>query len=508
MTTKTTKTASQKGGLFDSIAALAGEITGEKQAAAKPVAKTAGKPGVKTAAPLPSDPGGYQGASTHPSADADNHGEPEQTGARAAENESDVKEDQPVGVDSAPDNTPGDQDSVQLNIGTTQSATGEDPSVEDDFKGNKEDPGTTSPATVEDGEKYGSLTVKQAYAKAVPLANEILADLANGFGSRLQKTAQPAQRPAPVAQPKPVPKTAAAAKPAAQAPAAQPAVDPKLLKSATAGAAPQYLPGYELAAALSMSKEAAEASVKKVIIDTVKEAQDDADRFGTFYKSFENRVKTSSDPASGAAEGEDHSGKDDSSSGAGDSPSGGGPDHSKPHDKDGGGGGADDGGANGASLGDIVSGGDNNGPMGGDPSQDQALQQLAAALDELGIPLDALAAAAPSGGGGGGMGGGMPPMGGDPSGGMGGAPPMGGDPTGGMGGGMPPAPPMGAGPGGPPGMEVAAAARNYTERVKLAHAVQNLKRSGRYQFKAAATPQERELRNIMRGYVAELLGGR
>lgn len=497
MKTQTTKSASQRGSLFDSIRNLADEVTGEKQAAAKPVAK----PGMpKQAAPIPSDPGGYQGASSHPSADADNHGQAEQTGARSSENESDVKEDQPVGVDKAPENKPGDQDSVQLNIGTTQSATGEDASAEDAYKGDKEDPGTSHPATTEDGEKYGSLSIKQAKVLADHKANEILADLANGFGNRLQKSAQqPAQKPA--GKPAPAPQKTAAAKPA---PAAQPtgSVNPQLLKDAQAAAAkpaPQLRPGYELANALGLDKAAAEANVQQVIRDTIKEAQDDADRFGTYYKALQNRVKSAGDPASGAAEGEDHSGKDDATSGAGDSPSEGG--------GGGGGGGSpspDDGGADGASLGDILGGGGGGGggaPMGGDPSQDQALMQLAAALDELGIPLDALAAAAPSGGGGGGgMGGGAPPMGGggpppmDPMMG-GGAPPMGGGAP------PPPMPPMGGG-GGPPGMEVAA---KYVERVKLARAVQNFKQSGRYQMKAAATPAERELRNIMRNYVQELM---
>ena len=53
-------------------------------------------------------------------------------------------------------------------------------------------------------------------------------------------------------------------------------------------------------------------------------------------------------------------------------------------------------------------------------------------------------------------------------------------------------------------MEVAAAAR---ERIKLAQAVQQFKRSGKYQMgKAASTDRERILRDVMKGHVRELMG--
>jgi hypothetical protein len=44
-----------------------------------------------------------------------------------------------------------------------KSATGEDPSVEDDYKGDKDDPGTEHPADAESvGEKYSSMQPKEA----------------------------------------------------------------------------------------------------------------------------------------------------------------------------------------------------------------------------------------------------------------------------------------------------------------------------------------------------------
>jgi hypothetical protein len=55
-------------------------------------------------------------------------------------------------------------------------------------------------------------------------------------------------------------------------------------------------------------------------------------------------------------------------------------------------------------------------------------------------------------------------------------------------------------------MEVAAAAR---ERVKLASAVQRFKRSGKYQMgKAASTPRQRALRDIMKSHVMEIMGNK
>ena len=135
------------------------------------------------------DPGGYQGASTHPSARAVSNVEKTPLGSRAAENTKDVKEDHPGGgVDNTDPKSGGDQDDKQYNIGTTQSATGEDASVEDHYRaGGKDDKrqgdrgGTEGPFNAEEiGEKYSSLRFTQITKLAYDKMNNVLADIANG----------------------------------------------------------------------------------------------------------------------------------------------------------------------------------------------------------------------------------------------------------------------------------------------------------------------------------------
>jgi hypothetical protein len=163
--------------LFAQLNALAEEISqnAEKVAAAK------------SAAPVPADPGGYQGASTHPSAHVDNDVQKATTGARAAEYEADLKKQQgPVGVDSTSElSQEGRQDDVQLNIGTNAAATGEDPSAEKDYKGTKDDPGTSHPAKANDGEKYSSVSFKEARDRAGALGNDAFGVVGRPFGDLL-----------------------------------------------------------------------------------------------------------------------------------------------------------------------------------------------------------------------------------------------------------------------------------------------------------------------------------
>lgn len=112
------------------------------------------------------EPGGYDGPSSHPTADEEDNTRPATEGSRSSENTADVKHDQgSMGVDSTSPGTPGGQDSVQMNIGIQQSATGEDPAIEtDSAKGGKEDgefEGASShPARTDndslDGHKYAA----------------------------------------------------------------------------------------------------------------------------------------------------------------------------------------------------------------------------------------------------------------------------------------------------------------------------------------------------------------
>lgn len=113
--------------------------------------------------------GGYQGETEHPSKKPDDGTETAVEGSRAKENDQDIKEEQGgAGVDGEPDVKAAattDQDGQQLNIGTKQKATGEDPSCEtSSAKGGKDDGGYTGPSShpartdndALDGHKYAA----------------------------------------------------------------------------------------------------------------------------------------------------------------------------------------------------------------------------------------------------------------------------------------------------------------------------------------------------------------
>ncbi|MHC4609493.1 MAG: hypothetical protein ACYS7M_04010 [Planctomycetota bacterium] len=515
-----TSGGTKKGALFTALRTLADEIQEEKTAAAKGQTK-AGE------SPTPPDPGGYQGPSTHPTTGVDNSAQTASEGARSSENAADVKADQKSpSVDSTAEATAGqdEQDSVQLNIGTQQSATGEDSSVEDDYKGTKDDPGTSHPATTEDGEKYGGLSFKQAQTESVKLANEILADFANGFGNQLaappaQPAIQPPAKTAESADPKSRPETSAPMTPAggsATGEHVQPgggSAGKKDDKSKEAGLSPEVLQkaaaavqasqpaaagdkdqaveaGYELATMLGLDKEAARQGVQDCIAATIRDAQLDADLFGSYFTAFRDMRLKQGAMAPDEEGGEEHANPNDASSGANEAGAGGG-DTEPPMDPNAPPGGAAPEGA-GMTLGDLLGGGAGSedlggmpgGMPGGEPSEEEALAELAAALEELGIPIEALAEAA--GGGGGGM---MPPA----EGGGGMMPPA-------EGGGMP-----------MPGMEAVAAAGagkrpSLTEGQKLANAVRAYKQSGKYQLKEASTSRTRAIRDVMKGYLREVMG--
>ena len=380
------------------------------------------------------DPGGHDGPSTHPSADVDDSLSDASEGARSAENSSDVKSDVEVdGVDGQPEAKPGDGEDNQYNIGLSQSATGEEPSVEDDFKGDKDDPGTAHVADTNDGEKFGSLEEKYASVSfaeaknhALNLGNEILASFANGVAMDKQATDETT--------------TTETATMAEAETAATADVDPETKQAAEAG--------YNLAAALGMEKLSSEERVAASIEQTIKDAQLDADLVGSYLTDLATGLEHQQekeaegmlpdemeDPTGGAAEG-DIEGE----------PSG-----------------MEEGGDMGAELPEeLLGGGEGLGEadvaaaLGGleEPEagigEEEALQELAMALDELGIEPEELAAAA-------GEEGGLP-------------------------------------------KEVVA------ECKKLASAVHGFKRSGRFQLKSADTERERHIRDLMKAHVMELVG--
>jgi len=437
--------------LFDQLNALAAEI------AQSPV-KTAAE---KSAGPVPSDPGGYQGASSHPTTSADNGVQNAGTGARASEYEADIKKQQgALAVDNTPEmSQEGRQDEVQTNIGLSAKATGEDPSNEKDFKGDKDDPGTSSPVKANDGEKYSSVTFKEARERAGTLGNDILANLIN-FGTSKLNNEKAAEMPAFLKK-KTEEKSEEKSESTGELKGDQHKLDTdhdgKIegsdLAALREGKAAAFKAGYELAEQLGLNKEAAEASVREVCANTIREADEMADLF----IGFVNSKAAAADPTEEAAEGEDHSAPEDEASGMSDAPAGG----AAPAGLE-------------AMMG--AEGGGDMGPeaVGGEPSEDEAVQELAMALEELGIPPEALLQALSGAGGGAGAEGGMPPE-------------AGAAPDAGM----------------PPMEEPKMAAAKDLDAI--GRAVVNFKRAGRFQVKEARTKRSRQLRDMMKQHVLELV---
>ena len=429
--------------LFAQLNALAEEIS---QSSVKTAAE-------KKAGPVPADPGGYHGASSHPSVSVGNDVQDAPEGERAREYEADIKSQQgALAVDNTPEmSQDGRQDDVQLNIGTNAKATGEDPAAEKDYKGTKDDPGTSHPAKTNDGEKYSSVSFKQAREACSNLGNDILANLINFGTANLKQAGMP-------------PALAKALHEKKESPAKEKAEhngnlkgdqhkldtdddgkiegsDLAALRAGKKEAA--YDAGYELAAALGVEKAAAEAAVREVCANTLREADEMAD----LLIGFLSAKQADADVVDEAAAGEDHGMPADAASGASDAPP------------------APAGGMEEMMGGDESAAG---GDMGGAPSDDEAVQELAMALEELGIPPEALLQAVAGGGGGDdadAMAGGADAMAG------GAAPKM-------------------------------AAAQDLSA---IGRAVVNFKRAGKFQVKEPRTKRSRQLRDIMKQHVLELV---
>lgn len=397
-------------GKYNDLESLLRDLRGEAKSAAQ-----------KSAEPM-SEPGGYQGSSTHPVAKADDGVIPSQTGARSKENESDVKKDIPgkpvdataeVKGDSS-DGTP-KQDSVQLNIGTTSSSVGGDPKVEDDYKATKDDPGTSSVMKANDGQKYASMSFQKVAAESSALANEILADIATGKHRDGEKAAE-----------------------------AKPVTDE--VKAAAEA-------GYAAAAAAGQQDSWRKDQATALIEETIKEAAHAADLTAAYLA---NLVKQAS-MAEEAGEGEDHSAPGDATSGPNPGGGPGGNPGGGPGGPPGGGPGGPPEGAGGAppALDGAIAGG------APEATPEQALQELAAALMEMGIDPAQLAAIAAQ---------------------------------------------QGGGPAGPPeGGEPKLASADARKLYKAANAVQRLRREGKFAFTAPKSAQLEELRGQMRAYIAECL---
>lgn len=346
------------------------------------------------------DPGGMDGQSSHPSSMSESEGNERSAteGEQTADNASRIKEMIPGSVDSAsPASTNAPKD-TEKQI-TPATPTGEDPSNEDDYKGDKENPETSHVTGGDvDAGKYGSIT-QESLAKmsdealtklAADLGNEIVADVANGVIGY-----KPAR-----------PKTASA-------PAQQPSAD----------AAAQA--GYAAAAAVNQDDELKLAS--ETVQQWHNQGVHDARRTIAYVKlAMAKMSEEAQDPTGGAAEGEAHGSEKGESApggdggggegGSGDAPpagGGGGGDASGLLAAMGGGGGGGGGGGS-DPLAALAASGGGGDPTGGAPGgampggpppemaamgNDGALQQLAMALMELGVDPAALAAAAQGGGG-------------------------------------------------------------------------------------------------------------
>ena len=408
------------------------------------------------------DPGGQDGQSTHPIAKTDDPGEQAPSeGARSAENTKDIKKDIPQSVDATAEATPGNaptQDEVQLGQGVDAAKpTGEDPSNESDYKGDKEDPpsagnkdlgGTSHPAGGNVGEKYSAdklaaMDNETLFKTAADLGNELAADIANGHFNQ----------PVAGTHVKQAMRTLTAC--------------PKCHKdyegdscdcgytAKTAGDANSAAQAGENLAKLAAAQE---QTATQVITNVVKHAHYRADLTAEYLRTHHAQLQKQAmeeDPMGGGAEGEDHGseavgGPGDGGEGApggGEEiaallAGGGGPEGAPPE-------------MGGEGMPPEGMGGPEGGPEGMPPElggmgNEEALQQLAMALMELGIDPAELA----------GAGAGGPEMG-----------------------------------GGPP-MDM--------QGPKIASAVENYRKSGKFEVAEAKTAAQRKVRDYMKGVIREI----
>jgi len=372
------------------------------------------------------------GKTTHPTGKMDDGNSPVRTGSFLSEQNADVSAQQAQMIQkSGPISY--NQEAAQNQTGIKKTEIGDDPAEERDFKTDNYDPGTTHPARVDKPQsdkmavdRYKEASFADLYAGHTNLSNAILADIV------MLETGSPVQKQA-----------------GAQAPQTGVNFD-VLIKQAAGNATAEFGAGYQLAAQLGITKQAAEQEVaqyaQKLAHDAVSDAQlvidyfqglEQAKRAGEMELANEGSDKKEHSSQSAAGEGDDSAISD----------------------------GAAVSDAQGASGGSADPGPDMDALAGAGNEQmppEQAMAALEQALTALGIPPEELMQAImaqqsgeggdPAAMGGGdpaAMGGGMPPMGGDPAAMGGGMPPMdpaamgGGDPAA-MGGGMPPMEPAAA----------------------------------------------------------------
>lgn len=435
--------------LFETLEKLASEITG--------VPKKSGEAHTE-----PEGNGACGSDTQSPTAREEDHCETASTGFRAAEMTKSVEEQGKGSIDGAPDASTGypSAESRQADVGLTASGIGNDSALEKGFGGNLKEPGvgTSTDAKFDDGHKYAAefraATLPQKFDRLSKLGNEILAEVASS-GKTVTAAAQVTAGPG----------NATPATPSAAADA--------LIKESQAG--------YELASILGMQKLSHTERAAITVRQTINDGIFDADLVGQWF----TKLAEAEEDAAAAAEGNGDGSKKGAPGGA--APAVPPTDPLPPPGGDAGGG---DMGAGGGAMG---AGGDAGG---GEMNRDQILQELLMAMQEMGITPEDLMQAASGGADAMGMApGGAPPMGGAPM-----PPPGGGgDPLGAMGGG-PPMPP----PGGAVG-KTARLRHNATHIQSIAKQAKDFQRSGRFEIKVAATPQEREARLHMKSMLREMM---
>lgn len=321
--------------------------------------------------------GGYTGSTTHPVKNVDDHTDDAQTGSRFSENTSDVKEDQgEASVDSTPEGAAADQDKVQTDIGITSKATGDDPSVEDDYKGGKDDPGSDHPARTDndslDGQKYAE------FRKLCKLAEQ------HGKAFLAAVAADPA--------------LASSAKQAQQNSAGAPAPAP-------AAPAKQAATNFDIAGVLGDMPAEQQKTASLAVINLLQDVLDTADRRAVKTAQFYRQLAKAAEEGPSPSEGEE-------------SPAAEKKEEKSENPSEGGSDGASDAPAEGADAGGPppAPGGDAGGGLGTD-----AIMQLLQGGDAMGGAGDMGADPLAAMGGGGAPPGGAPPAGGMGEGAMGGA---------------------------------------------------------------------------------------
>lgn len=407
--------------LFDELRSFLAEVETQQVKAASSKKRAASN----------TEAGSYSGGTSHPVKSVDDQTEDANEGARSAENCADVREQVPGGgVDAAPEHAP-DQEGQQFNVGITSHETGEDPAHEGDYKGTKEDPGTSHPAKTEQGEKYSSMSFAKLKSLTEKKANSLIAGIAvvvkeaeyHGNQQAGQRASQPNQNYSR--------KTAAAV-------------------------------GYDQAVSAGVPSQDYSDFFKQASENVLRGALGAAAATGQYLSAFNTHLATKIAAEEAAEEESEPTGHEDSESSG----------QEASEEAGAGGDSADAMAAMGGGM-----GGDMGGGTGGGGDQG-SIDELLAALAEMGVTPDEVMAALSEGQGG--AEGGSPDMGGTSG-----------------GGGMPPEAMMGGAP------KMAAASRQTFGLMKAAKA---RARSGKFQISSAKTAGQRQLRNEIKKCISEIVG--